>query len=57
MYAAIMPNAAIGDEPLASFLTTVDEVERKTGLDFFSGLEDDEERSLESTPAGFGPKT
>ena len=57
IYAAIMPNAAIGDGPLANFLTTVDEVERKTGLDFFSGLEDDEERSLESTPAGFGPKT
>ncbi len=34
MYAAIMPNGDTGGEPLTSFLTTVAEVERRTGLDF-----------------------
>jgi endonuclease G, mitochondrial len=55
MYAAIVPNAATGDEPLGSFTTTVREVERRTGLDFFSALEDEEERRLESDEAGPGP--
>jgi hypothetical protein len=32
-------------------MTTVDEVERRSGLDFFSTLEDPEERRLESSVA------
>ena len=34
--------------PLAAFATTVDEVERRTGFDFFSSLDDSEENELES---------
>jgi hypothetical protein len=32
-------------------MTTVNEVERRTGLDFFSALPDEEERQLESEVA------
>jgi endonuclease G len=46
--AAIVPNADSTEERLADFLTTVDEVERRTGLDFFAALPDEEERQLES---------
>jgi endonuclease G len=49
MYAAIVPNCPTATEPLTHFRTTVDEVETRTGLDFFSILEDDEENRLEST--------
>jgi DNA/RNA endonuclease G (NUC1) len=49
MYAAVVPNSEAGLQPLAHFTTTVQEVERLTGLDFFSALGDSEERRLEST--------
>ena len=49
MYAAIVPNAKVVKEPLNQFAVTVEEVERRTGFDFFSALEDSEERDLEST--------
>jgi endonuclease G len=49
MYAAIVPNADPRETPLAEFIVTVEEVERRTGLDFFRALEDSEERRLEST--------
>ena len=49
MYAAIVPNADVVREPLNQFAVTVDEVERRTGFDFFSVVEDSEERDLEST--------
>ncbi len=49
MYAAILPNAATNGEPIESFTTSVDEVERLTGLDFFSALGDTEEDRLEAT--------
>jgi endonuclease G len=48
MYAAILPNQSVVSGPLQSYAVTVREVERRTGLDFFSGLEDTEERLLES---------
>jgi endonuclease G len=48
MFAAIVPNVDHVPEPLAHFLTSVDEVERQTGLDFFSGLDDAEETELEA---------
>ena len=49
MYAAIVPNAASARRrSLDEFTTTVDEVERLTGLDFFTELDDGEERRLES---------
>ena len=48
MYAAILPNAPTAGEPLSHFTTSVEEVQRLTGLDFFAGLDDEEERRLES---------
>ena len=49
MYAAIIPNAPQPESILASFAVTVDEVQRRTGVDFFSSLDDAEELRLEST--------
>lgn len=49
MYAAIVPNTADVKGPLDRFATSVDEVEHRTGLDFFAALEDSEERRLESS--------
>jgi endonuclease G len=49
MYAAIVPNAAGVSEPLNRLAATVEDVERRSGLDFFSALEDSEERHLESS--------
>jgi endonuclease G len=48
MFAAIIPNAANPPQPLNYFAVTVDEVERRTGLDFFEFLDDAEENALES---------
>lgn len=49
MFAFIMPNdAAAARVPFASFLTSVNEVQERAGLDFFSALEDPEEQRLES---------
>ncbi len=48
MFAAIIPNTMNPTQPLNYFAVTVDEVERRTGLDFFSFLEDAEEAALES---------
>jgi endonuclease G len=47
MFAATVPNSANQGAP-GEFLTTVDEVERRTGLDFFAALPDEIERDLES---------
>jgi len=49
MFAAIVPNTGQALAPLQQFTTTVDEVERRTGLDFFAALDDPEERRLESS--------
>lgn len=48
MYAAIVPNARLGGQPVSAFLTTVNAVENLTGLDFFQALEDCEEERLEN---------
>jgi endonuclease G len=48
LYAAILPNAEQVKGEMNEFATTVDEVERRTGLDFFSALADSEEGALES---------
>ena len=47
--AFIMPQNARGNESLMNFLVTVDEVEKRTGLDFFSQLNDSVERLVESS--------
>ena len=46
--AFILPNTKI-ENNLASYQVSVDEVERRTGIDFFSALEDGLEENLEST--------
>lgn len=51
MLAFIVPQNVRGDEPLDQFVVTVDEVERQTGLDFFSGLEDTSEARVEGIAA------
>lgn len=48
MFAAIIPNSRNPPQPLSSFAVTVDEVERRTGFDFFGFLEDEQEAALES---------
>jgi endonuclease G len=48
MFAAIIPNTENPSQPLNCFAVTVDEVERRTGFDFFAFLEDAEEDALES---------
>ncbi len=56
MFAAIVPNAPANGEPLASFTTSVNEVERLTELNFFNGLEDIEEERLEAATNNFYSK-
>lgn len=59
MYAFVMPNADKVIKPVAAYATTVRKVERSTGFDFFSELEDGEERRLEAKkeiPAAAGPQ-
>lgn len=48
LIAFITPQMVHGQEPLNHFLTTVDEIEQRTGLDFFHQLEDKLEQELES---------
>jgi endonuclease G len=48
MFAAIIPNDRNPPQPLNFFAVTVDEVERRSGFDFFDFLEDEEEAALES---------
>jgi endonuclease G len=48
MFAAIVPNQENVSGSLEQFSVTVDEVERRSGLDFFSELEDALENELES---------
>jgi endonuclease G len=47
MIAFIMPNEKITQD-IFHFTVTVDEVEKRTGIDFFSGLSDDLENKLEN---------
>lgn len=53
MIAVILPNAANLRAPLSHFAAAVDEIERRTGLDLFTALPDEEERLLESNPSTF----
>jgi len=48
MIAFILPNKKL-EKDLSEYMVTVDEVELKTGLDFFPGLPDHLETKLEST--------
>jgi endonuclease G len=48
MLAFIMPQQVRGNEPLNRFIVSVDEVEHRTGFDFFHKLEDISEEKLES---------
>jgi len=41
-----------GKEPIDSFLTSIDEIEKLTGLDFIAPLADDIENSLEAATPG-----
>lgn len=44
----IMPQRRINEEPLRNFVTTVDAIEEKTGIDFLSKLPDAIESKVES---------
>lgn len=44
----IVPQQVCGNEPLSEFLSSVDEVERRSGLDFFAALDDDLENRMEA---------
>ncbi len=48
MIAFVLPNAK-SDRPLTDFAVPADEVEKLTGLDFFSQLPDDQENKLEAS--------
>lgn len=54
--AFLMPQNVSGNEPLDRYLVTVDEIEARTGLDFFPQLADDVEHRLEGhvDTAGWG---
>jgi endonuclease G, mitochondrial len=56
--AFIVPQDVCGTEPLSRFLTSVDEVERRAGLDLFHELEDTLEAALEAsaTTGGWRPQ-
>ena len=45
--AFVVPQNVCGTEPLSKFLSSVDEIERRTGLDFFGELPDPQEDALE----------
>ncbi len=46
--AFLVPQEVCGDEPLDDYLVSVDEIEQRTGLDFFAGLDDIAETALEA---------
>lgn len=52
--AFIVPQDVCGTEPLSRFLTTIDEVERRTQLDFYAPLEDALEDRLEASSGAGG---
>jgi endonuclease G len=49
--AFIMPNKNLGSSPIKNYITTIDEVEKETGLNFLRGLEDPIEKKLEAKKA------
>jgi endonuclease G, mitochondrial len=52
--AFIVPQDVCGSEPLSRYVASVDEVERRSGLDFFAELADAREQSLEGAGAAGG---
>lgn len=48
--AFIFPQDAPAEAKLENYLTSIDEIERRTGLDFLSQLPDEAEHLLESRP-------
>jgi endonuclease G len=48
MIAFLFPNQK-ADQDLNAYITSVDEVEKQTGIDFFSALSDEQEEKLEAT--------
>ncbi len=46
--AFLIPQSVSGKEPLAQFVTSIDNIEAKTGLDFFTQLDDRIEAALEA---------
>ncbi|MDW3059811.1 DNA/RNA non-specific endonuclease, partial [Vibrio sp. 1978] len=46
--AFIVPHRDVSSSELANFITTIDEVERQTGLDFFAQTPDSIEDNMES---------
>ncbi|PKL45896.1 MAG: endonuclease [Candidatus Riflebacteria bacterium HGW-Riflebacteria-1] len=46
--AFLIPQTVTGKEPIEHFLTSIDEIEKLTGLDFFWALSDEAESRLES---------
>jgi len=46
--AFLIPQTVTGKEPLAQFVTTIDNIEAQTGLDFFEQLDDRTEAALET---------
>ncbi len=53
MYAVIMPNDEDVRDPVNTYVTTVREVEEKTGFDFFASLPSDEQKLLETAKETF----
>jgi endonuclease G len=46
--AFLIPQTVNGKEPLAQFVTSIDNIEAQTGLDFFAQLDDRTEAALEA---------
>ncbi len=47
--AFIMPQKVRGNEPLTRYVTSIDEIEKKTNLDFFTDLDDKIENKIEKS--------
>ncbi len=52
--AFVVPQEVCGSEPLSRFLASIDDVERRSGLDFFHELADAQEAALESARQAAG---
>lgn len=46
--AFLLPNTAMTGRDISEFLTSIDEIERLTGIDFFANLPDSQEEALEA---------
>ena len=50
----IMPQKVRGNESLARYVTSIDTIEKQTGLDFLSKLEDGQEAAVEASTSTVG---